>query len=185
MLGYGPNRGVIPMVCDNIFSKIQNENDHTRNYEVKVSMMEIYNETLRDLLAKEKKAKELKIKETKKLGVYVEGLNNYQVRSYQQIAEKIEEGSNNRSIAATLMNESSSRSHTIVSITFVQQIQVCIEQTSIKFSTIHLVDLAGSESVGKTGVDSKDRLREAAKINQSLSTLGRVIEILAENSSRT
>lgn len=55
----------------------------------------------------------------------------------------------------------------------------------MKYSTIHLVDLAGSESVGKTGVDSKDRLREAAKINQSLSTLGRVIEILAENASRT
>jgi hypothetical protein len=51
----------------------------------------------------------------------------------------------------------------------------------VKYSTIHLVDLAGSECVAKTGADSKDRLRETAKINQSLTTLGRVIEILAEN----
>lgn len=83
------------------------------------------------------------------------------------------------------MNESSSRSHTIVSINFVQKIQVSPSQTSIKYSCIHLVDLAGSECVAKTGVDSKDRLRETAKINQSLSTLGRVIEILAENASKT
>lgn len=57
-------------------------------------------------------------------------------------------------------------------------------QTSVKYSVIHLVDLAGSECVAKTGVDSKDRLRETAKINQSLTTLGRVIEILADNCAK-
>lgn len=79
--------------------------------------------------------------------------------SYEQIAKKIEEGSNNRSIASTLMNESSSRSHTIVSINFIQKIQISLSQTSVKYSCIYLVDLAGSECVAKTGVDSKDRLR--------------------------
>jgi kinesin family protein 1 len=61
MLGYGPNRGIIPMVCDNIFDKIKKDTDKTHSYEVKVSMMEIYNETLRDLLTKSKKHQELKI----------------------------------------------------------------------------------------------------------------------------
>lgn len=79
--------------------------------------------------------------------------------SYEEIQNKIDEGSNNRSIAATLMNESSSRSHTIVSVNFIQKIQISPSQTSFKYSTIHLVDLAGSECVEKTGVNSKDRLR--------------------------
>ena len=88
-------------------------------------MMEIYNETLRDLLNQTKHKKtELKICEHKKLGIYVEGLMKHSVANYHEIEKKIEEGSNNRSIAATLMNESSSRSHTIVSISFVQRCQV-------------------------------------------------------------
>lgn len=89
-------------------------------------MMEIYNEAVKDLLTKNKK-QELKICEHKTLGVYVDGLEKYSVDSYEKIQKKIDEGSNNRSIAATLMNESSSRSHTIVSINFVQKIQISME----------------------------------------------------------
>ena len=89
-------------------------------------MLEIYNETVKDLLAKGKK-QELKICEHKTLGVYVEGLTKHSVDSYDTIQKKVDEGSNNRSIAATLMNESSSRSHTIVSINFVQKIQLSVE----------------------------------------------------------
>lgn len=86
-------------------------------------MMEIYNESIRDLLTK-KQNTDLKICEHKKLGVYVHGLHKNQVKNYEEIQKKIEEGSNNRSIAATLMNESSSRSHTIVSINFVQKVEI-------------------------------------------------------------
>jgi hypothetical protein len=89
-------------------------------------MLEIYNESVRDLLSKAKK-QELKICEHKTLGVYVEGLTKHSVDNYEKIQKKIDEGSNNRSIAATLMNESSSRSHTIVSINFVQKIQMSME----------------------------------------------------------
>lgn len=103
MIGYGANRGIIPIVCDEIFKKIDASTDKTKSFEVMISMMEIYNETVRDLLQKNKK-KELKICESKKLGVYVEGLYKHPVHSYEEIAKKIEEGSNNRSIAATLMN---------------------------------------------------------------------------------
>ena len=82
---------------------------------------------MRDLLGKSNKKVELKICEHKTLGVYVEGLEKHSVDSYEKIQKKIEEGSNNRSMASTLMNESSSRSHTIVSINFVQKIQVSME----------------------------------------------------------
>lgn len=78
------------------------------------------------------------------MGVYVEGLQKHSVSSYEEIQSKIDQGSNSRSVAATLMNESSSRSHTIVSIHFIQKMQITVSQTSFKYSTIHLVDLAGS-----------------------------------------
>mgnify|MGYP000966170339 FL=1 len=126
MIGYGANRGLIPIVCNSIFEKIKANQDGTRSFEVKVSMMEIYNEAVRDLLTKNKKS-ELKICEHKTLGVYVEGLERHSVDSYDKIQNWIDRGSNSRSIAATLMNESSSRSHTIVSINFVQKIQVSME----------------------------------------------------------
>ena len=86
MLGYGENKGVIPMVCDEIFSKIQKDTDERKSYEIKVSMMEIYNETLRDLLGHghgKHKKNDLKICEHKKLGVYVEGLQKHSVKNYQ------------------------------------------------------------------------------------------------------
>ena len=72
------------MVCDEIFLKIKSETDERKSYEIKVSMMEIYNETLRDLLSHGKNKKnDLKICEHKKLGVYVEGLNKHSVKNYQ------------------------------------------------------------------------------------------------------
>ena len=82
MIGYGSNRGIIPIVCDEIFKKIGVNPDKTKSFEVMISMLEIYNETVRDLLQKNKK-KELKICESKKLGVYVEGLYKHHVNSYE------------------------------------------------------------------------------------------------------
>lgn len=90
----------------------------------------------------------------------------------------MQEGGKNRSIAATEMNASSSRAHTIISIEFRQR-EVIEGKKRQKLSVIHLVDLAGSEKVGKTGATG-DRLKEAAGINKSLSALGLVIEKLAD-----
>lgn len=103
MIGYGGNKGVIPLVCNEIFTKIWDNQNATRSFEVKISMLEIYNEAVRDLLSKSKK-QELRICEHKSLGIYVEGLSEHAVDSYEKIQMKIDEGSNNRSIAATLMN---------------------------------------------------------------------------------
>jgi hypothetical protein len=88
-------------------------------------MLEIYNEKVQDLLIPmNKRQKEgLKIREHKTLGIYVEGLSKHYVDSYDSIEAKMDEGSKNRSIAATEMNATSSRAHTIISIEF-KQIEV-------------------------------------------------------------
>lgn len=88
------------------------------------------------------------------------------------------DGSKNRSIAATEMNASSSRAHTIISVQFRQK-ELYQGKKREKLSVIHLVDLAGSQKVGKTGATG-DRLKEAAGINKSLSVLGLVISTLAD-----
>lgn len=143
-------------------------------------MLEIYNEKVQDLLIPiAKRQKEgYKIREHKTLGIYVEGLSKHYVDTYEAIESKMDEGSKNRSIAATEMNASSSRAHTIISIQF-RQIDVVQGKKREKLSVIHLVDLAGSEKVGKTGATG-DRLKEAAGINKSLSVLGLVISTLAD-----
>ncbi len=143
-------------------------------------MLEIYNEKVQDLLVPiNKRAKDgYKIREHKTLGIYVEGLSKHYMDTYEAIEKKMEEGSRNRSIAATEMNASSSRAHTIISIEFRQK-EVISGKKREKLSVIHLVDLAGSEKVGKTGATG-DRLKEAAGINKSLSALGLVISSLAD-----
>ena len=143
-------------------------------------MLEIYNERVQDLLIPiNKRPKEgYKIREHKTLGIYVEGLSKHYVDTYEAIEEKMDEGSKHRSIAATEMNASSSRAHTIISIEFRQRETIQGKKRE-KLSVIHLVDLAGSEKVGKTGATG-DRLKEAAGINKSLSVLGLVISTLAD-----
>ena len=108
----------------------------------------------------------------------MEGLSKHYVDTYDSIEQKMDEGSKNRSIAATEMNASSSRAHTVISIEFRQRETIQGKKRE-KLSVIHLVDLAGSEKVGKTGATG-DRLKEAAGINKSLSVLGLVISTLAD-----
>ena len=108
-------------------------------------MMEIYNERVQDLLIPiSKRPKEgHKIREHKTLGIYVEGMSKHFVDTYDSIEKIMEDGSRNRSIAATEMNASSSRAHTIISIEF-KQTEVIDKKKREKLSVIHLVDLAGS-----------------------------------------
>lgn len=108
----------MPISCEEIFTRIANNDDSTKEYEVMISMMEIYNEKVQDLLIPiPKRPKEgHKIREHKTLGIYVEGMSKHFVDTYDSIEKKMEEGGRNRSIAATEMNASSSRAHTIISI---------------------------------------------------------------------
>ena len=180
MVGYGANKGIVPISCEEIFKKIEQNKSEDKIFEVQVSMLEIYNEKVQDLLIPPKQRLQggLRIRESKLLGIFVEGLTKYPVTSYEQIAQKMEEGYQNRTIGSTLMNATSSRAHTIVTIEF-RQITIIDKKRSEKLSRINLVDLAGSERTGITGVTG-ERLKEGCNINKSLLILGNVINCLAD-----
>lgn len=91
----------------------------------------------------------LKVREHKLYGVYVEGLTKYKVKSYKEIDQKMEEGTMNRTVGATQMNQNSSRAHTIIRIEFKTKEIINGKETQ-KLSVINLVDLAGSEKTSKT-----------------------------------
>lgn len=183
IVGYGANKGVVPVFCEELFKGIdeQIKGGTKTEYQVTLSMLEIYNEQVRDLLnpASNKKGG-LKVREHKAKGFYVEGIVSVPVKSYVDIDRKIEEGTKIRTVASTNMNATSSRAHTIVAITLAQK--AMNEQTKknmTKTSVVNLVDLAGSERADSTGATG-DRLKEGSSINQSLSTLGNVIKALAD-----
>ncbi|CDW79443.1 kinesin motor domain containing protein [Stylonychia lemnae] len=180
MIGYGANKGIVPMACEEIFQRIQGNTDADKAYEVTVSMVEIYNEKVQDLLINPSKRPQqgLKIREHSTVGVYVEGLSKHPVSSYRAIEAKMDEGSKNRTIGSTQMNATSSRAHTVIAIEF-KQIVTFQGKKSEKFSVINLVDLAGSEKADQTGATG-DRLKEGCAINKSLTCLGQVISVLAD-----
>ncbi|KAK0391023.1 hypothetical protein NLU13_0525 [Sarocladium strictum] len=169
-------RGVIPRIVEQIFASIMTS-PSTIEYTVRVSYMEIYMERIRDLLAPQND--NLPVHEEKNRGVYVKGLLEIYVSSVQEVYEVMRRGGNARAVAATNMNQESSRSHSIFVITITQK---NVETGSAKSGQLFLVDLAGSEKVGKTGA-SGQTLEEAKKINKSLSALGMVINALTDGKS--
>ncbi|KAJ0115387.1 hypothetical protein N8I77_000755 [Diaporthe amygdali] len=169
-------RGVIPRIVDCIFASIMSS-PSTIEYTVRVSYMEIYMERIRDLMAPQND--NLPVHEEKNRGVYVKGLLEIYVSSVQEVFEVMRRGGNARAVAATNMNQESSRSHSIFVITVTQK---NVETGSAKSGQLFLVDLAGSEKVGKTGA-SGQTLEEAKKINKSLSALGMVINSLTDGKS--
>ncbi|KAL8275154.1 hypothetical protein Esti_000904 [Eimeria stiedai] len=186
MVGYGANKGIIVRACEEIFTRIGANTDPNLKAEVQISMLEIYNEQVQDLLMPmEKRPKGgLKIRHTPQLGTFVQDLSKCPVDSYAAIQAKLDEGTANRTVGATLMNATSSRAHTVLQIRF-RQISVdpnSGEAVSQKSSEISLVDLAGSERAGSTGATG-DRLKEGCAINQSLSALGNVISALADKAA--
>lgn len=144
-----------------------------------MSYMEIYCERVRDLLNPKNKGN-LRVREHPLLGPYVEDLSKLAVTDYQDIHDLIDEGNKARTVAATNMNETSSRSHAVFTIFFTQRRHDGItDLITEKVSKISLVDLAGSERADSTGAKGT-RLKEGANINKSLTTLGKVISALAE-----
>ncbi|KAI0391171.1 kinesin-domain-containing protein [Xylariaceae sp. FL0594] len=169
-------RGITPRIVEQIFTSILSS-PPTIEYTVRVSYMEIYMERIRDLLAPQND--NLPVHEEKNRGVYVKGLLEIYVSSVEEVFEVMKRGGNARAVAATNMNQESSRSHSIFVITVTQK---NLETGSMKSGQLFLVDLAGSEKVGKTGA-SGQTLEEAKKINKSLSALGMVINALTDGKS--
>lgn len=175
--------GIIPQLCEELFEKINDNCNEEMSYSVEVSYMEIYCERVRDLLNPKNKG-HLRVREHPLLGPYVEDLSKLAVTSYTDIADLMDAGNKARTVAATNMNETSSRSHAVFTIVFTQKKHDTETNLSTeKVSKISLVDLAGSERADSTGAKGT-RLKEGANINKSLTTLGKVISALAEVSKK-
>lgn len=183
MMGYGEDVGVIPRICRDMFERINAmQSDVNLTCTVEVSYLEIYNERVRDLLNPATKGN-LRVREHPSTGPYVEDLAKLAVRSFKEIENLMDEGNKARTVAATNMNETSSRSHAVFTLTLTQKRHdVETSMDTEKVAKISLVDLAGSERATSTGATGA-RLKEGAEINRSLSTLGRVIAALADLSS--
>ncbi|XP_053307979.1 kinesin-like protein KIF1B isoform X11 [Spea bombifrons] len=175
--------GIIPQLCEDLFEKINDNHNDEVSFSVEVSYMEIYCERVRDLLNPKNKGN-LRVREHPLLGPYVEDLSKLAVTSYTDIADLMDAGNKARTVAATNMNETSSRSHAVFTIVFTQKrLDIETDLSTEKVSKISLVDLAGSERADSTGAKGT-RLKEGANINKSLTTLGKVISALAEVSKK-
>jgi len=176
-----PNlRGIIPNSFAHIFGFISKLDGETK-FLVRVSYLEIYNENVRDLLGKDQNAT-LEVKERPDVGVYVKDLSAYVVNNADDMDKTMSLGNKNRSVGATNMNAESSRSHAIFTIILERSEKGPDGQQHLRMGKLHMVDLAGSERQAKTGATG-DRLKEANKINLSLSTLGNVISALVDGKS--
>nr|XP_019948942.1 PREDICTED: kinesin-like protein KIF13A isoform X5 [Paralichthys olivaceus] len=183
MMGNGEQPGLIPRLCCSLFERVHREGNEAHSFKVEVSFMEIYNEKVRDLLDPKGSRQSLKVREHKVLGPYVDGLSQLAVTSFEDIEVLMSEGNKSRTVAATNMNEESSRSHAVFSIIVTQTLyDLQSGNSGEKVSKMSLVDLAGSERVSKTGA-AGERLKEGSNINKSLTTLGCVISALADQSA--
>ncbi|XP_033972659.1 LOW QUALITY PROTEIN: kinesin-like protein KIF13B [Trematomus bernacchii] len=180
MMGSVDQPGLIPRLCSALFMRTQKEQREEESFTVEVSYMEIYNEKVRDLLDPKGGKQSLRVREHKVLGPYVDGLSRLAVACYKDIEVLMSEGNKSRTVAATNMNEESSRSHAVFNIILTHTLKDVKSETSgEKVSRLSLVDLAGSERAAKTGA-AGERLKEGSNINKSLTTLGLVISALAE-----
>ncbi|OMJ80828.1 hypothetical protein SteCoe_18830 [Stentor coeruleus] len=164
-------RGIIPRSTSLIFQSLAQSSTQTE-FTIKCSMLEIYKETLKDLLGN---SGELKIKQDKRKGIFIEGLTDVYVVCEEEMLELLALGESNRTVASTKMNTASSRSHQLFMVEIMQKFPNDTE----KRGTLNLVDLAGCEKINQTGVTG-NKLEEAKKINLSLSALGNVIKALTD-----
>lgn len=178
MIGTKEQPGVIPRMCEELFDRISSM--PSKKYRVELSMCEIYNEKLHDLLADGEESKDLAVREdVGGRGVFVDGLLSFSVESAAAVHAMIESGQRRRAVGKTNMNEYSSRSHSVVTLTITSRDADDVEGVTEVECKLHLVDLAGSERQKATGATG-DRLKEGAQINLSLSALGNVISALTD-----
>ncbi|URE39689.1 KISc [Musa troglodytarum] len=174
------NRGIIPRIFEFLFARIKVEEESRRDeklkYSCKCSFLEIYSEQINDLLVPS--SSNLLLREDIRKGVYVENLTEYVVKNVNDILKLLILGAANRKVAATNMNRESSRSHSVFTCTIESRWEKDLTVNS-RFAKLNLVDLAGSERQKTSGAEG-ERLKEAANINKSLSTLGHVIMVLAD-----
>ncbi|KAI5810711.1 P-loop containing nucleoside triphosphate hydrolase protein [Pyronema omphalodes] len=182
MMGTPQQPGLIPRTCKDLFERIDANMNPNVTYTVRVSYFEVYNEHVRDLLVPRRdEPYYLKVRESPTDGPYIKDLTEVPVRGITEVLKWMKLGDKSRTVASTNMNDTSSRSHAVFTL-MLKQIE-CHDgdETTERLARIRLVDLAGSERANSTGATGA-RLREGSNINKSLTTLGRVIAALAEDS---
>uniref|UniRef100_A0A8C3WHZ5 Centromere-associated protein E n=1 Tax=Catagonus wagneri TaxID=51154 RepID=A0A8C3WHZ5_9CETA len=179
MMGSQDYLGVIPRAIHDIFQKIKKFPD--REFLLRVSYMEIYNETITDLLCDTQKMKPLIIREDFNRNVYVADLTEEVVYTSEMALKWVTKGEKSRHYGITKMNQRSSRSHTIFRMILEsrEKGEPSNCEGSVKVSQLNLVDLAGSERAAQTGAEGL-RLKEGCNINRSLFILGQVIKKLSD-----
>ncbi|KAJ5939347.1 hypothetical protein N7466_002481 [Penicillium verhagenii] len=181
MMGTPEQPGLIPRTCEDLFQRIEDSPSPDISYNVRVSYFEVYNEHVRDLLVPRTDPPHyLRIRESPSEGPYVKDLTEVTARNYTELMKFMRKGDMSRTTASTKMNDTSSRSHAVFTITLKQiHHDLSTDETTERTARIRLVDLAGSERAKATEATGA-RLREGSNINKSLTTLGRVIAALAE-----
>lgn len=181
MQGTESQPGINSRALNDLFGLIESRSD-VNTFEVSTSMLEIYNESIYDLLAgsrPEGNGKSLALRQHPKHGAYVEGLTSQKVEKVEDIEVVMETARKHRSVSSTSMNDVSSRSHMIMQVHIKSHNSVTGKTNN---STMYLVDLAGSERLKRSEADGK-ALKEAQHINKSLSALGNVMSSLQTHSS--
>ncbi|KAI9371819.1 P-loop containing nucleoside triphosphate hydrolase protein [Aspergillus egyptiacus] len=181
MMGTPEQPGLIPRTCEDLFQRIESAESPDISFNVRVSYFEVYNEHVRDLLVPRTDPPHyLRIRESPSEGPYVKDLTEVTVRNFAEIMKYMRKGDMSRTVASTKMNDTSSRSHAVFTITLKQiHHDLSTDETTERTARIRLVDLAGSERAKSTEATGQ-RLREGSNINKSLTTLGRVIAALAD-----
>jgi hypothetical protein len=187
MAGTDTDPGLVPRICNQIFDEVETRQAQGHaSFRISVNYYEIYNEAATDLLLARdtrtgnQQRKPLRVRESPETGPYLEGLSDFQVSNYSDVDAFMQLGNSVRRTASTKMNDTSSRSHAVFTLTIQQTVSEGPNAAvTDKTSRFRLVDLAGSERANATGATG-ERLREGANINKSLTTLGRVISRLAE-----
>ena len=194
MMGDREQPGIIPLLLKDILKQMDVSIKQKINCELKLLYVEIYNEQVNDLLEKVSTSKKCRVREHPITGPYVENVKDYTIESYDHFLKLLTLGNSNRSTASTSMNDKSSRSHAILTLTLKQtkfenttledsdEVNGIGEASEEMVSNIKLVDLAGSERLQKTKLyGQQDRLKEGTLINKSFTVLGRCINTLAAN----
>jgi kinesin family protein 18/19 len=175
--------GVLVLTMIDLFNMIE-ANKAEKQYKVAVSFLEVYNETLRDLLANpSEKPQPLELREDKIKGVSVAGLSQHFPENADEVLELVKRGTANRTQFGTAANVASSRSHAVFQIIVEQTDRTANIQTDVKVGKLSLIDLAGSERASVTK-NRGARLVEGANINKSLLALANCINALGKNKGK-
>uniref|UniRef100_A0A8C2YHM2 Kinesin-like protein KIF14 n=1 Tax=Coturnix japonica TaxID=93934 RepID=A0A8C2YHM2_COTJA len=184
MMGFDEDRGIIPRLCEDLFTRIAQTNQQQVLYHLEMSYFEVYNEKIHDLLVFKaegrQKKQPLRVREHPVLGPYVEDLTVFFLLCFFLLQSWLELGNKQRATAATVMNDKSSRSHSVFTLVMTQTKFVAEEQRDHRLTShVNLIDLAGSECCS-TAQTTGERLKEGVSINKSLLTLGKVISALSK-----